>query len=230
MRSSSTRARTSRPAGSKSLQLLLHDPAGDVLYVFHDPAQAIFRDDTVERLGLMSFVLEDNCRNPGPIHAYAAAHAPDAPPTSPLREDGREVERIEAAPGAPTVEALRRVLHRLTTDEGVRPWDIAVLVGGSLEHSPVWLVPGHRYGNNVLWNGQVDDQGRSLGLAARDVPDEPPDVIVCDSIRRFKGLERAVIVLVDLDPADPRFARLLYVGGSRAKQHLVVIEPPGVVH
>ncbi len=218
------------PAWLDSLQLLLHDPTGDVLYVFHDPAQAIFRDDSVERLGLMSYDLALNCRNPGPIHAYAAAHAPDAPATTALREDGRAVERIEAAPGAETLEALRRVIGRLTVDEGVRSWDIAVLVGGSLEESAIWAVPGHRYGNHVLWNGQVDDAGRSLGLAARDVLDEPPDVIVCDSIRRFKGLERAVVILCELKPDDPRLARLLYVGGSRAKQHLIVIEPPAVVH
>ncbi|MBA2719831.1 MAG: AAA family ATPase [Chloroflexi bacterium] len=211
------------PDWLESLQLLLHEPADDVLYVFHDPAQAIFRDDTVERLGLATYFLEDNCRNPGPIHDWAAAHAPDAPPTVALREEGRPVERIEAAAGAETVEALRKVLHRLTVDEDVRPWDIAVLVGGSLEDSAIWAVPGHRFGNAVLWNGQVDDAGRNLGLAARDVPDEPPDVIVCDSIRRFKGLERAVIVLCELKANDPRLARLLYVGGSRAKQHLVVI-------
>ncbi|HUQ77527.1 MAG TPA: NERD domain-containing protein [Patescibacteria group bacterium] len=218
------------PAWLDSLQLLLHDPTGDVLYVFHDPAQAIFRDDSVERLGLMSYDLALNCRNPGPIHAYAAAHAPDSPPTTALREDGRAVERIEAAPGADTVAALRRVLGRLTVEEGVRSWEVAVLVGGSLEDSAVWAVPGHRYGNHVLWNGQVDDAGRTLGLAARDVPDEPPDVIVCDSIRRFKGLERAVVILCELKPDDPRLGRLLYVGGSRAKQHLVVIEPPAVLH
>ena len=211
-----------------SLQLLLHDPAGDVLYVFHDPAQAIFRDDSVERLDLMTYDLDLNCRNPGPIHAFAAAHAPDAPETTALRDDGRAVERIVAAPGPDTVDALRRVLHRLTVDEGVRSWDIAVLVGGSLEDSAVWAVPGHSYGNQVLWNGQVDDAGRNLGLAARDVPDEPADVIVCDSIRRFKGLERAVVILCELRPDDPRLARLLYVGGSRAKQHLIVIEPPAV--
>ena len=50
-------------------------------------------------------------------------------------------------------------------------------------------------------------------------------MIVCDSIRRFKGLEKPVIVLVELRPDDERLERLLYIGSSRAKQHLVVIAP-----
>ena len=34
-----------------SLEALLFEPKEDVLYVFHDPAQAIYRDDVVEQLG-----------------------------------------------------------------------------------------------------------------------------------------------------------------------------------
>ena len=35
-------------------------------------------------------------------------------------------------------------------------------------------------------------------------------------------------LLVELDPADPRLETLLYVGVSRAREHLVVIAPPAV--
>lgn len=208
-----------------SLESLLSDPKDDVLYVFHDPAQAIYRDDVIETLELTSFALDENCRNPGPIHAFAMGHAPDAPETVPLREDGRTVELIEAEPGAPTIEALRKVLHRLRVDEGVRPWEIAVLVGGSLEDSAVWHQ--RAFGNEVLWNGQVDAAGRPLALAASAVPAQPDDAILCDSIRRFKGLEKPVIVLVELRPDDERLERLLYIGSSRARQYLVVVGPMG---
>ena len=149
-----------------SLEALLSDPKDDVLYVFHDPAQAIYRDDAVADLGLPTSIdLDENCRNPGPIHDFAMGHAPDAPETVALREEGRAVEVIEAEAGAPTLDALRRVLHRLRVDEGVRPWEIAVLVGGSLEDSAVWKE--RRFGNEVLWNGQVDDAGRVAGADRR---------------------------------------------------------------
>ena len=127
-----------------------------------------------------------------------------------------------------TIEALRKVLHQLVETEGVAPGSIAVISGLGLEHSAVWK---HRqYGNQVLWNGAVDDAGRSLGLAAADVPEQPPDVVLCESIRRFKGLERPVIVLLELPRDDPdRLDRLLYIGASRARQHLVVIAPVAVL-
>jgi len=56
------------------------------------------------------------------------------------------------------------VLHRLVQVEGVAPGSIAVLSGVGLEKSAVWK--HRRYGNQVLWNGAVDDAGRLLGLAA----------------------------------------------------------------
>jgi hypothetical protein len=209
-----------------SLEALLSDPKEDVLYVFHDPAQTIYREDEVRGLEMATVVeLDENCRNPGPIHDFAMGHAPDAPETVPLREDGRAVEVVAAEAGAPTLEALRLVLHRLRTDEGVRPWEIAVLVGGSLEDSAVWRE--RRFWNEVLWNGQVDDAGRSLGLAAADVPEQPSDAILSDSIRRFKGLEKPVVVLVELRPDDKHLERLLYIGSSRARQHLIVITQAG---
>ena len=48
--------------------------------------------------------------------------------------------------------------------------------------------------------------------------------MLLESIRRFKGLERPVVVLTAIDdlPADDETA-LLYVGLSRARVHLVVI-------
>ena len=87
-----------------------------------------------------------------------------------------------------------------------------------------------QYGNQVLWNGAYDDAGRLLGLPAGDVPEQPKDVVLCESIRRFKGLERPVIVMLEVPRDDPeRLDRLLYIGASRAMQHLVVIVPLAVV-
>lgn len=62
-------------------------------------------------------------------------------------------------------------------------------------------------------------------LSADAVPEQPSDTILCESIRRFKGLESPVVVLVELDPADARLQQLLYVGATRAREHLVVITP-----
>jgi len=214
-----------------SLNELLVGGGEDVLYVFHDPAQAIFRDDVVGQLGLTEYPLETNCRNAAPIHAVVARFAEGGLASEAMRTGGRAPELIEAADGPATVAALRSVLHRLraTDGEAVNPWDIAVLTGARLEESAVWRVPGHRYGNEVLGNAAVDDAGRHLGRAAHLAPQLPDDVIMCETIRRFKGLEKPVVVLVELRADDPRLDRLLYIGASRARQHLVVIAPPAVL-
>jgi hypothetical protein len=212
-----------------SLEALLFGGREDVLYVFHDPAQAIFREDHVAGLGMPEIVLDLNCRNAQPIHDLVRRFAGEGLAAEALRSDGRPPELIEAAGAEATVRSLRAVLHRLRVEEDVRPWDIAVLTGGRLEHSAVWAVPGRRFGNEVLGNPAVDDAGRNLGLAAHRVPELPSDVILCDTIRRFKGLERPVIVLVELAADDTRLDRLLYVGASRARQHLVVIGPAAVL-
>ena len=60
----------------------------DVLYVFHDPAQAIYREDVVGQLGLQEYPLEQNCRNAGPIHDVVARFA-RAGSSVAMREDGR---------------------------------------------------------------------------------------------------------------------------------------------
>ncbi|MEO8274412.1 MAG: NERD domain-containing protein [Chloroflexota bacterium] len=210
----------------EGLELLLMEPKTDVFYVFHDPAQSLYREDVVEGLGLTAHDLDLNCRNSQPIHALVARFAEGALAPEALREGGRPPEVIVAETPPEAIEALRGLLHRLRHDEKVRPWEIAVLTGASLEKSDVWRQ--RTFGNEVLWNGQVDGVGRPTGRSANQVEPQPDDVILCDSIRRFKGLERPVIVLVELDAHDKRLERLLYVGISRARQHVALIVPSAV--
>ena len=117
--------------------------------------------------------------------------------------------------------AEQLVVDRL---RAVLPPDVALL------HGVRWLVRDHGYGNEALENPAVDDAGQHLGAAATEAPELPSDAILCDTIRRFKGLERPVVVLVELGDVDPvRLNQLLYVGASRARQHLVVIAPATVL-
>jgi hypothetical protein len=222
------KARTSESGWLASLDGLLHGGKEDVLYVFHDPAQGIFHEDRTAELGLTEYPLDFNCRNALPIHTLIQPLARGGLSSVARRRDGRKPELIVAEGDAETTEALRKVLHRLVEEEGVAPGSIAVLTGIGLEPSAVWRQ--RQYGNQVLWNGAYDEAGRLLRLAASDVPAQPKDVVLCESIRRFKGLERPVIVMLEVPRDDPdRLDRLLYIGASRAMQHLVVIVPLAVV-
>ena len=211
----------------ESLDLLLSEPGEGVLYVFHDPGQALYRDDVVASLGLTEYPIDWNCRNPEPIHAFAAQHAAELRDVAVLREAGRTPELIEAALGRETNEALRKVVHRLVVTERVPREQIVVLTGHSLARSGAWQQ--RRFGDQVLWNGSYDDAGHHYGISADKAPEQPSDTVLFDSIRRFKGLEREVVILVELEPADARLDQLLYVGATRAREHLVVIGPEKVI-
>jgi superfamily I DNA/RNA helicase len=54
-----------------SLQPVLVSPDDDVLWVFHDPGQALYRDDRVSELGLQRIDLYENHRNPQPVAELA---------------------------------------------------------------------------------------------------------------------------------------------------------------
>ena len=183
------------------LRRLLVDP-GDVFWVFHDPGQALIRADVVAGLGLERHELFENRRNPESIAALAGRFYRGGEEVFALRETGRRHTVISAEPGDETLEALRKALHRLIEDERVSPWRIAVLSGVSAPVSAAWR-----------------------RLAPEDVPDEPDEVLF-ETIRRFKGMERDVVILVELPTEGDRVDELLYVGLTRATTELVVIASP----
>ena len=96
-----------------SLDGLLHGGREDVTYVFHDPAQSIYRPDQIGQLGLTEYPLDFNCRNPQPVHAILEPLALGGLASQARRTDGREPELIKADDDAETIEELRKVLHRL---------------------------------------------------------------------------------------------------------------------
>lgn len=214
-----------------TLPFLLVEPWEDVFYLFHDPSQALYRPDVSDvvarELRLESSFIPDNCRNPAPVHELAQRFYAGTEPIQALRESGRAPELIAAEDEHETVQVVRRTLHRLVHDERVLPDRIVVLTGVSLSQSAVWRQ--RVYGNEVLWNGSYDDAGHSLGLPPEDQPEQPPDAVLCDSIRRFKGLEREVVILVELSADDPALDRFLYVGITRALDHLVIVAPSAVL-
>ena len=207
------------------LARLLHDPAEDVLWIFHDPAQALARPDTVAELGLERFELTRNCRNPPTVHERAIRFAAPWAASTSMREGGLPLMLRDAEPGPDTVARLADVL-RVLRQERVRPWDIVVLSGAPLQRSAVWH-ERHAF-TDPLWNGNVRDDGKPAGRPADQVPATPDDVILCDTVRRFKGLDEKVVILVELDPADRALETLLYVGLTRAREQLVVIAPSAV--
>jgi ATP-dependent exoDNAse (exonuclease V) beta subunit len=80
----------------------------------------------------------------------------------------------------------------------------------------VVLTPSGKERSRLRGRGSVD------GFRLSDTPE--PGTVLATSVHGFKGLERPVVILAELDDK-PRedLARYLYVGGSRARNHLIVL-------
>ena len=188
------------------LQALLSDSDHGVLYVFYDDNQSLYTDRARLPIETPPFVLTTNCRNTRAIHEevvrwYRGAEIPDA-----QGPDGEPPERLSYADENGLREHLRRVLERLVREEKVPERDIVVLSPRGRETSALWRDP--QFG----------------GLRLTDAWPPAAGHVQCTTVHSFKGLERPVVVLAELSQSAGTQDEIRYVGSSRARSHLVVIE------
>ena len=70
-------------------------------------------------------------------------------------------------------------------------------------------------------------KGELVTLPCSDAGHPITDHVTLDTIHRFKGLEAAVVILTGLTGLHPsNELALLYVGTTRARSHLIVMEHP----
>lgn len=186
-----------------ALQLALSDPDQGILYVFFDDNQRLYSHGQSIPEDLDVYPLTKNLRNTRPIHNLASAYYKgwklDA-----AGPEGRDPVFLEAGTDNAVVREVSRYLQRLVKEEKVYPEDVAVLTGRSRDKS-------------VL--GKEDVIG-AFSTCCGEKPEKGK--VVFDSIRRFKGLERPVVVLVELEDVLDS-PETLYVGITRANAHLVVV-------
>ncbi|MFV2081530.1 MAG: NERD domain-containing protein [bacterium] len=191
------------------LQFALSDPEQGVMYIFFDDNQRIFRSVDALPEGLQPFSLSKNLRNTKAIHKLASTFYVGGALEA-GGPDGRPVEFIKAAGDKAIAKEVSRVLHKLIKEESIDPGEIAVLIGRSRDESK--LVKDGRIGAFPVASYQQGEQ----------------DKVLLESIRRFKGLERLVVVLALLEDILDS-PELLYVGLTRAKAHLVVVGDDAVI-
>ncbi len=193
------------------LQYCLAEPETGVLYVFLDTAQRIFHKESSLIADLPRYDLPDNVRNTRAIHAAALPFAQGEPPRA-MGPAGRAVELVTLADGAAPAAALPGIVQRLVQTEQVAPEHIAILSGRRLSHLGL---------------------DRTQPLAGRPLTgaDAPrAGHLTLDTIHRFKGLDAPVVILTGLDGLHTdTAASLLYVGITRARSHLIVVERAAVL-
>ena len=182
----------------------LKDPERGGLYVYSDENQRIFARFGQPPVPLVPLVLDHNLRNTKQIHTAFG-------PLAPTRMTSRGGEGLDVTfvPSDDPVDAADEAVVTLL-DVGWHPGNIALLTTGS--RHPVQTELTESRGQVGYWRTYWEDDvfyGHVLGC---------------------KGLERpAVVLCVNESHVRDRSRERLYVGMSRATDHLIVVGDPSVV-
>lgn len=188
------------------VEMLLTRPNEAMLYVFLDENQDIYHRSANIPVPGEPMVLDRNCRNTDAIHAAAYTHYRGAT-VEPPQISGVEVGCLFASNMEKQAKAIGSLVTKLVVDEGVAPHDIAILLCNPADR------PAHE---RAL---QKEPLPATVRLGRLE--DFGPRVLTVETVARFKGLERAVVILWAFDncKVDPD-RETLYVGMSRAKSLL----------
>ena len=192
------------------LARLLRDPDEGILYVFYDDNQRIYQPVSLYPIAGEPFILSHNCRNTQRIHQTVMGYYRGESVPGCLGPEGRSVEFIPVPGRQDEPRVLGHLLTRLTQGEGVPLTSIVLLTPCSQRRSR-WLDGLPVGGVTLAW--QVEP---------------PPDTLAVSTIHAFKGLERPVVILTELDriTAGDRES-LLYVALSRARNHVILLGEAG---
>lgn len=185
---------------------LLRDPQQGILYIFFDDRQDLYRRPRLWPITDEPFELTVNCRSTQRIHRQLQDTMPGMlGEVSCVGPEGRPVERLDFDTEGAEKEALRKVLHRLISAEQVTASDLVVLTPRAQTKSK-WQ-EGAILGNQRLtWSAEAVDSA----------------AVQVSTIHSFKGLERPVVIMTELAYLPKGHEpELLYVGRSRARNHLI---------
>jgi hypothetical protein len=189
------------------LELLLRDNEASIFYIFFDDNQRIYVQQSTFPMKQEPYHLTVNCRNTQYIHRQVLRfYQGEVQPTS-LGPKGRPVEIVRYGASGHVQAAVMKLLHRLAIDERVPTDELLVMTPLSAEKSAL----------------QYKTPGR---VTLTDRLPVTPGQVFTTTIHNFKGLERSIIVLAEVErwPRD-NLERLLYVACSRARNHLIVLLP-----
>ena len=185
------------------LEYLLADDQQSELYVFFDGNQQISGWQIPLPRSMVPIKLTKNLRNTRQVFDLAKRYYGGEEYLS-AGPDGVPVERVEARTPREVAQAISKILHRVVHEFHQPPSHIVILTA------------------RALASCSVGEAKRLGAFRLTSDHDGPPDAVLIETIQRFKGLERSVVILIDLDKAlDDK--ELLYVGLSRARLLLFLV-------
>lgn len=192
---------------------LLRDQDQGILFVFYDDNQNLYRGAKQVSLVVEEapYPLVDNCRNTQKIHGLVSKFHQDGQLLRCPGPLGRPPEIFEYSDGKGIQRLLGQILHRLVNEEHVSTQDIAVLTPRTQDRS---VLKDNSHIGNFTLTTSAEPRGNFQ--------------VQVSSVHTFKGLERRVIILTELDNSigySPD--EILYVGCSRARTHLILLYESG---
>lgn len=193
-----------------ALKLCLKDGDQGPFYVFYDDNQRVYRHSGgwLAELPQQRFHLTRNLRNTKAIHLCAKPWYRGRVTRS-AGPEGVPVEWIVAKSSGDAVATVKSALGDLLVRQKIPPGDIAVLTGGCVE------------GNPLVTRGAINGTPSVSAATGSD------GCLVFDTVRRFKGLERPIVLLTDVE--DLTDAELVYVALSRPAVLLMVFGSPAAL-
>ena len=196
------------------LRMQLRDSSPGIFYVFRDNNQNIYRRTDGSR-GITGdeppHQLVENCRNSNAIHRFVAAFH-DRPAMLRCRApEGIPVQAVFYQGDEHLLRQLSKLLHKVLIDGQVRPEDVAILTPRA-------------QGRSILTPGMAVGSFRISYTSP-----ETSNSIFTSTVHGFKGLERRVVIMVEIDQyIGPHLEQILYVGCSRARTHLTLLADQAV--
>jgi hypothetical protein len=187
--------------------LVLHrDPDEGMLYVFSDDNPGV--DGSTPPIAPQHRVdrLRHNLRGSKEIGEFVSVFYEGERRPAATGPSARPVEILDYDDEESLTGLLATILRNLVEEEGLRLDDL------------VLLSPTPEGTSRLLAHGEL--AGTPLAESPR------PGTLLTSSIRGFEGLERSVVILAELeaDPEDLEDLRgALYLGASRARDHLIVL-------
>ncbi len=189
-----------------SIRLYLQDESRSHLFIFCDDNQAIYASTIDYPADYYFSPLRRNCRNTDAIHEISYRFYRGDEQTTPPDIPGAPIQVLVRPTISVQARTIAAVIRQLITVEKVNPSDIAVLTPSLAKRSY----------HEALQNVASFPTG---GAECYDL-----DRVRVDTVKRFKGLEAAVVFV--WDPYELEIeagAELVYVGLSRAKSRLIVV-------
>ena len=182
------------------------DPDGPgLIRIFYDDNQRVYAsaNNLPEEVAMVPIRLTLNLRNTRRIHELVRQHY-TGHEIEAVGPEGVEVRWIKISEPAELGQGVAECVAHLCSLEHVSPDDIAVLV--ATETAIEEVAPRNCLGD--LRTERCDEQTEGR--------------MIVDSVRRFKGLERPVVV-VAATPETVIDEELPYVALSRARTHLIIV-------